>query len=245
MRTKTIDAVFFDFGDTLVTLIPSKEEIFIKASRSIGLELNLEAVKLAYRMVNFRKKYSSVKIKNERQRYYFYYDYNKHLCDALGISNYFEKLSPILFSIFKTRQKWKLVKDVKFVLQELFRQKIILSVVANWDQSLSFEAERLGIKKYFASIIASQEVGFEKPDARIFDYALNKLSLSARDNYILYLGNEYETDIMGARRVGLVPVLIDRYGYYPHADCMRYDSITQWYNSLILEDVIRLREKKE
>jgi FMN phosphatase YigB (HAD superfamily) len=245
MGTKSIDAVFFDFGDTLVTLVPSKEELFIKASRSIGLELNLEAVKVAYRMVDFRNKYSSLKIKNARQRYYFYYDYNKRLCGALGISSHFEKLSPILFSKFKVRQKWKLVKDVKFVLQELFRQKIILSVVANWDRSLSFEAKRLGIKKYFASIIASQEVGFEKPDARIFDYALNKLSLSARDNYILYVGNEYETDIVGARRAGLLPVLIDRTGYYPDADCLRYDSIMQWYRSLILENVIRLRDKKE
>jgi HAD superfamily hydrolase (TIGR01549 family) len=235
-RTKTIDAVFFDFGDTLVSLSPSKEEIFIKATRSVGLELNLEAVKLAYRMIDFQKKYSSIKIRNAKQRYCFYYNYNKHLCNALGISSYFEKLGPKLFNEFKKKQKWKLINEVKFVLKELLRRNILLSIVANWDRNLSFEAERLGIKKYFASIITSQEAGFEKPDVKIFNYALKKLSLSARSNYILYVGNEYETDILGARRAGLVPVLIDRGGHYPHADCMRYDSMMQWYRSFVLEN---------
>ena len=245
MRPKTIDAVFFDFGETLVTLVPSKEELFIKASRSIGLELNIEVVKVAYRMVGFSKKYSSVRIKNDKQRYNFYHDYNKHLCHALGISNYFDKLNPILFNKFKRRQQWKLVKDAKFVLQELFRRNIPLSVVANWDRYLFLEAERLGVKKYFNSIITSQEVGFEKPDTKIFDYALEKLSLSARGNYILYVGNEYEADILGARKAGLIPVLIDRNGYYPHADCIHYASMMQCYRSLILENEIGLKGKKE
>jgi FMN phosphatase YigB (HAD superfamily) len=236
---KTIDAVFFDFGDTLVSLSPSKEDIFIKAGRSVGLELNIEAVRLAYRMVDFRKKYSSVNIRNDRQKYNFYYDYNRHLCDALGISDYFEKLSPVLINQFKKKHKWKLIKDVKFVLIELFRRNMLLSVVANWDRYLSSEAERLRIKKYFASIITSQEVGFEKPNPKIFDYALNKLSLSVRNHTILYVGNEYETDILGARRAGLVPVLIDRRGYYPHADCLRYDSMTEWYRSFILKSKAR------
>lgn len=238
-KTKTIDAVFFDFGDTLVSLSPSKEDIFIKAGRSVGLELNIEAVRLAYRMVDFGKKYSSINIRNDRQRYNFYYDYNRHLCDALGISGYFEKVSPVLINKFRKKHKWKLIKDVKFVLKELFRRNILLSVVANWDRNLSSEAERLRIKQYFASITTSQEVGFEKPNPKIFAYALDKLSLSVWNHTILYVGNEYETDILGARRAGLVPVLIDRGRHYPHADCLRYDSMTEWYRSFILESKAR------
>jgi putative hydrolase of the HAD superfamily len=235
-KMKTIDAVIFDFGDTLVSLSPSKEDIFIKAGRSIGLKLNREAVSFAYRMVDFRKKYSSVNIRNDRQRYHFFCDYNRHLCDVLGISDSFEKLNPVLIHRFKKKHKWKLIKDVRFVLKELFRRNILLSVVANWDRGLSSEAERLRIKQYFGSVIASQEVGFEKPDPKIFDYALNKLSLSVRDHTIFYVGNEYETDILGARRAGLVPVLIDRGRHYPHADCMRYESIMGWYRAFILEN---------
>ena len=242
MKTMSIKAIFFDFGGTLVSMVPSKEELFIKAARLAGLKLNKEEVKKAYHIVDFHIKYSSIKIKNAEARSCFYHDYNKHLCEALGISDYFVKLNPILIQNFGGQREWKLIKDVKFVLKNLLKRDILLSIVANWDQQLSFRVERLGIKKYFSSILASQEVGFEKPDTKIFKYALNGHSLSAKKDCVLYVGNEYETDVVGARMAGLVPVLIDSNKCYPYADCLRFDSIIHWYRSLvILGDEIRIK----
>ena len=241
MRAMLIKAIFFDFGGTLVSMVPSKEELFIKAASSAGLRLNIEEVKKAYHIVDVHIKYSSIRIENAKARSCFYYDYNKHLCEALGISDYFIKLNPILIQKFKRQREWKLIKDVKFVLKNLLKRDILLSIVANWDRQLSFRVERLGIKKYFGSIVASQEVGFEKPDTKIFEYALNGHSLSAKKDCVLYIGNEYETDVIGARMAGLVPVLIDTNKYYPYADCMRFDSIIHWYRSLVMSgDEIRI-----
>lgn len=223
-------------------MVPSKEELFIKAASSAGLKLDIEEVKIAYRIVDFHIKYSSIKIKNAKERSYFYHDYNKHLCEALGISNYFIKLNPMLIQNFKRQREWTLIKDVKVVLKNLLKKDILLSIVANWDQQLSFQVKNLGIKKYFASVVASQEVGFEKPDTKIFEYALNTNSLCTEKDCVLYIGNEYETDVIGARMAGLVPVLIDSNKYYPYADCLRFDSIIHWYRSLVIsDDEIRIK----
>ena len=65
-------------------------------------------------------------------------------------------------------------------------------------------------------------MGVEKPDPEIFRFALKELSLTNSPEKVLYVGNEYKADVLGARAAGLVPVLIDPRGDYEHADCLRF-----------------------
>jgi FMN phosphatase YigB (HAD superfamily) len=78
-----IAAIIFDFGDTLAMLSPSREELFARAARTVGLELDNAAIKRAYETVDFHHKYSSVHVKDRES---FYQNYNQHLAAALGIS---------------------------------------------------------------------------------------------------------------------------------------------------------------
>src|SRR5205823_2261742 len=102
------------------------------------------------------------------------------------------------------------------------------ALVANWDSKLSLLTEQLGILDVFSLIVPSQSAGVEKPDAAIFRRAADALSLSVEAERILYVGNEYRADVLGARAAGLIPVLIDRNQLYPHADCPRFNSLLQW-----------------
>ena len=79
-----------------------------------------------------------------------------------------------------------------------------------------------GIQGFFSCIVSSQEAGVEKPNPAIFKQAIETLSLSVDSDGLLYVGNEYRADVLGARAAGLVPVLIDRDEDYPHADCIRF-----------------------
>ena len=225
----TVKAVFFDCGDTLVTLSSPKEELFARAARSLGLELEPAAVKRAYQIVDFHNKYSSVKVTNHDS---FYRNYNEQLCEALGISSYFGKLYPALAAEFKQHKSWKLIEDAADVLRRLYQRGLPLALVANWDANLSSLAEQLGIKQFFSVIVASQEVGVEKPDPAIFLRALDQLSLSVESDQILYVGNEYRADVLGARAAGLTPVLIDRGGVYPSADCLRFRTLLEWFETM-------------
>jgi putative hydrolase of the HAD superfamily len=224
-----IDAVLFDCGETLVTLKPSREEIFVRAAESVGLKLEQESVRRAYQLVDFGNKYSSV---NTNDRQDFYRTYNSQLCEALGISNCFDELHSVVAKLFENEKHWNLTEGAEELLIELTRRALKLGIVANWDSKLPSLAEQLGIKRYFSLIVASQDVGVEKPDPSIFRIALDELALSDSPERVLYVGNEYRADVMGSRAAGLTPVLIDRSNMYPHADCKRFRSLTEWVRDL-------------
>lgn len=222
-------AILFDFGETLATLEPSKEELFIQAALSIGLELERAAVCRAYQVVDFHNKYSSITIKD---RDAFYCNYNEQLAEALGISSHMRKLGPALIERFQKEKHWTLFDDTTPTLARLQKLGKQLALLANWDAKLPRLIEQLGIARYFSSVVASEIVGVEKPDAAIFRLALAKLSLSPPEQMVLYVGNEYRADVMGARAAGLTPVLIDRYALYPHADCHRFASLDAWLEAM-------------
>lgn len=223
--TKEVEAVFFDFGDTLATLEPSKEELFVKSARVAGLKLEVEAVRRAYQIVDFHHKYSSVHVKDRAD---FYYHYNKLLCEALGISSHFPRFHSELATNFQEAKQWKLFREVPEVLHNLRNQGITLALVANWDSHLTSLVEQLGIREAFSANISSEIAGVEKPDPAIFLHAAAELSLSVTTDPVLYVGNEYRADVLGARSAGLIPVLIDRKNLYPHADCLRFNSLREW-----------------
>jgi len=238
MALEMVKAVFFDFGDTLVTLVPSREELFMQASGVIGLKLDFETVKRAYEIVDFHNEYSSLAITHSKARDVFYENYNRQICEVLGISGYFVKLHPYVVSQFRERRRWRLVRDVPLVLRSLHQMHIPLAIVANWDRNLTDLTEVLGIRNYFFSIVSSQETGIEKPNPAIFTRVLNNLSLYAKDDCILYIGNDYRIDVLCARAAGLVPILVDRNNLYPYADCLRFNSIMEWFKFLNSTDNI-------
>jgi FMN phosphatase YigB (HAD superfamily) len=228
-RLSDVDAVFFDFGETLVTLAPSKEELFVQAASSIGLELTVGAVRRAYQIVDFHYQYSSVHVRDRNE---FYRTYNQRLAEALGISSHFAGLGPALAAQFRNHKKWVLFDDVPDTLRRLQALHIPLAVVANWDDNLSSLLDHLEIKGAFSVVVPSQLAGVEKPDPKIFCIAAAKLSLSPDAHRILYVGNDYAADVVGARTAGLTPVLIDRDYRYQHADCRRFTSLLEWLDNM-------------
>lgn len=229
LRWSEVDAVFFDFGDTLATLAPSKEELFIHAARSVGLQLELAAVRRAYQIVDFHNKYSSLHV---RERESFYEHYNGLVAEALGISGSLSRLLPALAEQFRRNTQWRLFDEVPEALVLLREQRLPLALVANWDTNLSDLVQQFGIRQEFSAVVSSQAAGVEKPDPALFLRAADELSLSVETQRILYVGNEYRADVLGARAAGLTPVLIDRHSLYQHADCLRFASLMEWLEKM-------------
>jgi len=229
LKLSAIDAVFFDLGETLVVLSPSKEELFIRAASSVGLQIGIESARQAYQIVDFHNTYSSIYVTDRND---FYHRYNRQLCEVLGISNSFAELQPVLAAHFEKGKNWALVEDAVEVLRSLHQRRLPLALVANWDTNLSPLAEELGISQFFSIIVSSQAAGVEKPDPAIFRLALERLPRPVLTERVLYVGNDYRSDVLGARAAGLTPVLIDRSGGYPHADCARFTSLLKFLESL-------------
>lgn len=225
-------AVIFDFGDTLASLSPSRYEIFREALASSGIAVSDKAVKEAYRLTDFNSRYSSLTINTAGEKALFYEIYNAEIFRALGISSHFKKLYPRIRSAFRVKKHWEPVRYARHILRELKRHNIPLAIAANWDDDLERLTMRMGIRDFFSAIVASQGAGFEKPDPRIFTETIKKLRLSGRRGSILYVGNDYQLDVMGSRAAGCVPVLIDKEGHYPFADCARFATLREWFDSL-------------
>ena len=54
---------------------------------------------------------------------------------------------------------------------------------------------------------SSDDIGFLKPDTHCFEYLLYNLKMEAKD--VLYVGDSYDKDIVGANSAGMDAVLVN------------------------------------
>ena len=95
-------------------------------------------------------------------------------------------------------------------LERLARRGFRLGVVSNADGRVRGLLEELGLARHFETIVDSHEVGVEKPDPRIFDVARAHFGVAA--DACIYVGDFPQVDVVGARRAGMTPVLLDPLG---------------------------------
>lgn len=69
---------------------------------------------------------------------------------------------------------------------------------------------RASLADYFSAIVISIEVGFGKPDPRIFEAALD--AIGAVPDSAVMIGDSVPRDVAGARRAGVRSIWIDRAG---------------------------------
>jgi len=73
------------------------------------------------------------------------------------------------------------------------------------------QLERFALAPLFDTACFSSDVGFRKPDARIFRIALDRLGVPA--GRALFVGDDAAADIAGAARLGIRTALIERAGH--------------------------------
>ncbi|MBI2368912.1 MAG: HAD family hydrolase [Deltaproteobacteria bacterium] len=85
-----------------------------------------------------------------------------------------------------------------------------LGLVSNFDHAATAwtALEQFELRPCFRSIVISAEVGVRKPRREIFQRALNELRVEPAD--ALFVGDDFRADVVGARRMGLTAVWLDR-----------------------------------
>ena len=68
--------------------------------------------------------------------------------------------------------------------------------------------EKLGLESAFDPVVISEEVGFKKPDERIFRVALDRLGSPA--HRVAFVGDDPVADIAGAQALGMVAVQVGK-----------------------------------
>jgi putative hydrolase of the HAD superfamily len=75
------------------------------------------------------------------------------------------------------------------------------AIVSNFDQRLQEILEGLGLHEFFDIVMLPASAGAVKPDARIFHLALERLGRRASE--AVYVGDDHDHDLVGARAAGL------------------------------------------
>lgn len=100
----------------------------------------------------------------------------------------------------------ELFPEVKGVLEELSKE-YKLAVISNAMPSMDWIFDRLGIRKYFDTIILSAIVKEEKPGEAIYNIALNHTKAKKEES--IFIDDKIE-NIEGAERVGIRGLHLDR-----------------------------------
>jgi len=85
------------------------------------------------------------------------------------------------------------------ILRTLREAGFRLGVISDWQRGLAYFCEELGIGTFLDVVVASGELGFQKPDRRLFDVACERIGVSSRE--ILHVG-DLALDIEGAQAAG-------------------------------------------
>jgi putative hydrolase of the HAD superfamily len=86
-----------------------------------------------------------------------------------------------------------------------------VAVVSNSEGMLERVFAQLGILAAVDLVVDSGVVGIEKPDPRIFHVALERFAVPP--DRALHLGDNFSTDVLGARAAGIRVALVDPFGH--------------------------------
>ena len=125
-----------------------------------------------------------------------------------------------------SRYKLELYPGVEEVLDEL-KHRYKLAAVSDGQSLWAMpEMSSLGLDSYFHDVLVSGDIGYRKPDNRMFEWALEKMELPASE--VLFVGNDMYRDVYGAKESGMPCVFFksnqgDHRNYGAEADYIIYD----------------------
>ena len=125
--------------------------------------------------------------------------------------------------------------DAVPALKSLKKKGLKLGVISNLNRDMRPMVKKMGLSEYLDFCVTSKEVGAEKPDPSVFLTALQKAGVEPKE--AVHVGDQIFSDVEGARRVGIRPVLIDRHGW--HGDIAGVKRIRGLEE---VEEVVRARD---
>jgi putative hydrolase of the HAD superfamily len=118
-----------------------------------------------------------------------------------------------------SRHRLRLYPHVREVL-DVLRERLPLAVVTDGQSAWARgELHKVRLLDYFDPVVVSGDFGYRKPDARLFQAALDAIGVSPQ--HALYVGNDMHRDIYGAREAGMTTVMFTSdQGTKDHPDCV-------------------------
>ena len=200
--------LIFDVDDTLYSQI----EPFSKAYKQLFGNTDIDMEKLYQRS----RYYSDLKFEESRKgcmtmEDYHSYRIRKALKDFGVIVSYEEGLR--FQKLYADNQKKiEVTKPTEQFLNFIKDKNIKLAIITNGPSDHQWnKIYTLKLSRWFSqeNIFVSYDIGYNKPDKQIFNFVSKKMHLT-EDDEIYYIGDSFDNDIIGARKVNWQAIWLNR-----------------------------------
>lgn len=209
-----LDAVFFDVGNTLLYPYPSVSEVVRQVLAEEGHVHDLTAIDSLMPLVDAfyedRYREDDTFWTSEDETSAVWVGMYSLLCRKLDLAIDAERVAFRVYEQFGDASRWRAYDDVRPAFERLSARGVGIGLISNWDGRLARLMEGLGLCDLVGTVVSSAEVGLHKPDPRIFELACARLGVAPER--AAHVGDHEYADVLGARAVGMRPVLIDRHG---------------------------------
>lgn len=214
-QPQAIQAVFFDVGFTLVETSPSIPVIVRGIMERRGTPVALECLQKSYPRAetHFGELTRAApgtwgdeaEIAQMWRRYFV--ELLRPCFGAKG-EKALEGAAADIQVEFDQAIHYALYPDVEPTLAALRERGMKLGVVSDWGIALGMIMRQLGLTEYFDFAVISATARRAKPDPELYRLALDRADVVA--DYAIHVGDSYVRDVLGARALGIHPILIDR-----------------------------------
>ena len=226
-----ISAVFLDLYGTLAHFEPPREEVQAQACQSFGIQVAHEGLVRGYSQAdeymnqeNAGQVPLGLRTADDQQR--FFAEYERLILATAGVDVDLETAGKIWNKVQRIPHGLALFGDALPALDMLKLQERTLGVLSNITRDMDALSQELGLEPYLDFTVTSGEMGAGKPHPPIFHAALERASVEPHE--ALHVGDSYSSDVLGARGVGIQPLLLDRDGLHTGVtDCPRIASLME------------------
>ena len=230
-----IKAVFFDLYHTLVTYDPPQEELEAGALKELGVDIQPAALRgpivAADEFIYNEIARRPLSLRSREEKLALYMQYQEKVLREASLPYDTKLVMSLLGKMQQTTMNLVLFDDVAPTLTELKKRGLILGLISNVEQDINETLTRLELPSWLEIIVTSQDAGANKPQPEIFREALKRASVQPAE--ALYIGDQYQVDVVGANGAGMKGILLDRTDHYPQiTDCPRIQSLAEIFGFL-------------
>src|SRR4029453_1093954 len=214
-RRPAIRAVVFDAGHTLLEMDYARLTVYLTSrGHHLGEATVTDAERRARMRLDVERSAQATRERTGEGRYV------RYLAEYLGITDDAERSA-----IAEWRRGFNVPiglchqadSNAAKALQHARGMGLVVGVISNSNGSVQRALVEAGLAAHLQFVIDSSVVGITKPDPRIFE--LGARAARATPEEIVYIGDSYFVDVVGARRAGLGAVLFDPGRVWGARDC--------------------------
>lgn len=212
---QSVQAIFFDIGQTLLFADPGEIEIAYGVCVERGHEVSRTCLRQhadeAIAALRSVARANPDTWSDDRAITGAWISYFTHLmrpCLAGVSAQEVRACAEQAFALFDTAQSYALFPDVLPVLTAVRERGLKMGVISDWGIGLGLILRHHDLIQYFDFAVISANVRLAKPNPALFETALHRADVIP--DYAVHIGDSYPLDVLGARAAGITPILLDR-----------------------------------